>query len=172
MKLKKINLKNTNSRNDEAIKKIKKGMDNGIIITQKQNRGRGRYGKKWISIKGNLFMSIFYEVKKNILLKKITKDNCYLVKKSFSNLTKYKISIKPPNDLLIKSQKFCGILQETIIFRKKKFIIIGIGVNISKNPIIKDYLTTNLSKYAKKKINRNMVFTIIRKTFEKKLSKI
>ena len=172
MKLKKINLKNTNSTNDEAIKKIKKGMDNGIIITQTQNRGRGRYGKKWISIKGNLFMSIFYELKKNILLKKITKDNCYLVKKSFSNLIKYKISIKPPNDLLIKSQKFCGILQETIIFRKKKFIIIGIGVNISKNPIIKDYPTTNLSKYAKKKINRNMVFTNIRKTFEKKLSKI
>ena len=172
MKLKKINLKNTNSTNDEAIKKIKKGMDNGIIITQTQNRGRGRYGKKWISIKGNLFMSIFYELKKNILLKKITKDNCYLVKKSFSNLIKYKISIKPPNDLLIKSQKFCGILQETIIFSKKKFIIIGIGVNISKNPIIKDYPTTNLSKYTKKKINRNMVFTIIRKTFEKKLIKI
>ena len=172
MKLKKINLKNTNSTNDEAIKKIKKGMNNGIIITRTQKNGRGRYGKKWISIKGNLFMSIFHEVKKNILSKKITKDNCYLVKKSLSNLIKYKISIKPPNDLLIKSQKFCGILQETITFHEKKFIIIGIGVNISKNPIIKGYPTTNLSKYAKKKINRNIVFTNIRKTFEKKLIKI
>ena len=114
MKLIKTNLKISNSTNDEAIKRIKKGKNNGIIITQIQKRGRGRYGKKWISIKGNLFMSIFFEIKEKSLLKKITKDNCHLVKKSLSNLVKYRISIKPPNDLLIMGKKVCGILQETI----------------------------------------------------------
>ena len=38
---------------------IKKGLDKGIIITDKQTAGRGQHGKKWISLKGNLFMSVF-----------------------------------------------------------------------------------------------------------------
>ena len=172
MKLIKTNLKISNSTNDEAIKRIKKGKNNGIIITQIQRRGRGRYGKKWISIKGNLFMSIFFEIKEKSLLKKITKENCHLVKKSLSNLVKYKISIKPPNDLLIMGKKVCGILQETITYSKKKFIIIGIGVNIKKNPFIRNYPTTNLNKHAYIKLNRNIVFTNIRKTFEKRIGKI
>lgn len=117
-------------------------------------------------------MSIFFEIKKKSLLKRITKENCYLVKKSLSNLVKYKISIKPPNDLLIMGSKVCGILQETIIYSKKKFIIIGIGVNIKKNPFIKNYPTTNLNKHAYTKLNRNIVFTNIRKTFEKRIGKI
>ena len=56
MKLKKINLKIANSTNDVAIKKIKSGLCSGIVISQKQKKGRGRYGKKWISYNGNLFV--------------------------------------------------------------------------------------------------------------------
>ena len=35
-----------------------------IIICDFQKKGRGRYGKKWITLKENLFMSIFFETKK------------------------------------------------------------------------------------------------------------
>ena len=172
MKLKKISLKIANSTNDVAIKKIKSGLCSGIVISQKQKKGRGRYGKKWISYNGNLFVSIFFKIKKNTLLKKITMENCHLVKKSLDGLTKHKISIKKPNDLMIKGKKFCGILQEIMLHKQMKYIIIGIGVNINKSPFIHSYPTTSLREYAKKKINRNIVFTNIRKVFEKNINKV
>ena len=59
MKLKKYLFKSVTSTNDVAIKKIKKGKLFGTIIAKKQTKGRGRYGKKWISYKGNLFVSFF-----------------------------------------------------------------------------------------------------------------
>lgn len=167
MKLKKISIKATNSTNDIAIKKIKKGIKSGIVVAEIQKKGRGRYGRKWISIQGNLFTTIFFEIKKNCSLKEITNQNCNLVKKSLQKLVKYKISVKPPNDLLIKGKKFCGILQETIIHDCRKFIIIGIGININNDPNIKCYPTTNLNEFVKKRINKDMVFANIRKIFEK-----
>ena len=61
MKIKKFYFKSINSTNDKAIKIIKKTQVKfGIIVTETQKKGRGRYGKKWISIKGNLFTSIFF----------------------------------------------------------------------------------------------------------------
>ena len=56
MKLKKYLFKSVTSTNDIAIKKIKRGISSGIIMTNTQTKGRGRYGNKWVSIKNNLFM--------------------------------------------------------------------------------------------------------------------
>ena len=59
MKLKKFNFKIVNSTNDLAIKIIKNTNNKlGIVIAEKQKKGRGQYGKKWTSFKGNLFISI------------------------------------------------------------------------------------------------------------------
>ena len=85
MKLKKFNYKNVNSTNDVAIRKIKKGFNSGIVVSERQKRGRGRYGKKWISFKGNLLLSIFFEIKKNLSIQELTKNNCLSLKKIMSN---------------------------------------------------------------------------------------
>ena len=106
MKLKKFNFKKINSTNDTAIKIIKNtNIKFGIIVADKQTKGRGQYGKKWISYKGNLFVSIFFQLDKvNLSLAQMTKINCNLVKKFLSNYYKKKISIKLPNDLYIKKK--------------------------------------------------------------------
>ena len=146
MKLKKFNFKIVNSTNDLAIQIIKNTNNkSGIIIADKQKKGRGQYGKKWTSFKDNLFVSIFFQVNKvQLSLKDLTKINCFLVKKLLSNFYKGKITIKKPNDLLINKMKISGILQETLSKSDEKFIIVGIGINLIKSPIIKNYLTTNL----------------------------
>ena len=113
MKLKKFNFKIVNSTNDLAIKIIKNTNNkSGMVIAEKQKRGRGQYGKKWTSFKGNLFVSIFFQVSLvKLSLKDLTKVNCLLVKKFLSNFYKGKITIKNPNDLLISNMKISGILQ-------------------------------------------------------------
>ena len=60
MKFKIFRFKRVNSTNDTAIRIIKNSnYDYGMIIAEKQNKGRGQYGKKWLSYKGNSFTSIY-----------------------------------------------------------------------------------------------------------------
>ena len=168
MKLKKFNFKIVNSTNDQAIQIIKNTNNkSGIVIAEKQKKGRGQYGKKWTSFKGNLFVSIFFQVNTiQLSLKNLTKVNCFLVKKLLSNFYKDKIMIKNPNDLLINNMKISGILQETLTKSGDTFIIVGIGVNLIKSPIIKDYLTTNLFDLTGVKITPNNVALKITKIYE------
>ena len=169
MKLKKYAFNLVKSTNDVSIRKIKSKNNQGIVISNKQSNGRGRYGKRWISINGNLFMSIFFKINKNAKLKKITIKNCKIIKKAVSKFLTKKIEIKQPNDLLLNNQKFCGILQETFYDNNNKFLIIGIGINVVGCPKLNNYPTTYLNKYTKKRVDKLIIFRSIKQMFEKSI---
>jgi len=174
MKFKIFRFKKVKSTNNSAIRIIKNSnIDYGMIIANKQERGRGQYGKKWISYNGNLFVSFFYKLNHiNISLKQVTKINCLLVKKLLSIYYKKKITYKKPNDLLIDKKKICGILQEKISNLNKKYLIVGIGINLIKNPNLRNYPTTNLSELLKKKVPKNKIEKQIKKIFETRLTRL
>ena len=174
MKLKIFKFKKVKSTNNTAIRIIKNSNFNfGIVFSEAQNNGRGQYGKKWISYKGNLFVSLFFKIEKlNISFKKLTTLNCLLVKKKISKYYKKKIVFKRPNDLLINKKKICGILQETLIKSDQKFLILGIGINLVKSPYIKNYPTINLYELLNKKVSTNRVTDELKKIFEIKLTKL
>ena len=174
MKFKIFRFKKVESTNDSAIRIIKNSnTDYGMIIADKQINGRGQYGKKWISYNGNLFISFFYIFNHlSVSLKQITKINCLLVKKLLSIYYKKKIIFKKPNDLLINNKKICGILQENISKLNNKYLIVGIGINLIKNPNIKNYPTTNLTELLNKKISKNLIEKQIKKIFEIKITNL
>ena len=170
MKIKKYLFKSVTSTNDIAIKKIKEGIQSGLIVAKKQTKGRGRYGNEWIYLKNNLFISIFFILNNNINLRKLTNTSCKIVKKSLLKLLNKKIIIKKPNDLLINKKKVCGILQEIVFFKNKRFAIIGIGINVDRSPIIDNYPTTHLNYFLKKKITSFKIYNEINKNFESYLN--
>ncbi len=174
MKFKKFKFKRIKSTNNTAIRIIKKTKYNlGMVVSESQTNGRGQYGRKWVSSKGNLFITFFNELNKNNLsINAITKINCLLVKKSLSSFTSKKILFKKPNDLLIDKKKISGILQEVIFIKGKKFLITGIGINIKKNPIIRNNPATNLQEVTKKNISKLSVENKLKQLFEKNLSKL
>ena len=174
MKFKIFKFKKVNSTNNTAIRIIKNTNHKfGMIVSETQSNGRGQYGKKWVSYKGNLFVSFFLNLENlNIKLKQITKINCLLIKKLLSIYYKKKIVFKKPNDLLIDKKKICGILQETLVKLDKKFLIIGIGINLIKNPNIKNYPTTNLHDMTKKKLSKKKIESELKKIFELKINKL
>ena len=174
MKFKKFKFKKVKSTNNTAIRIIKKtNYNTGMVIAETQEKGRGQYGRKWISSKGNLFVSFFNEFnKKNLSISAITTINCLVVKKLLSRFTRKKILFKKPNDLLIDKKKISGILQEVIFKKDKKFLITGIGINIIKNPIIRNYPATNLQEVTKKSISKLNVEKKLKQLFEKNLSKL
>ena len=173
MKFKILRFKRLRSTNDTAIRIIQNSnLKYGMIIAENQSHGRGQYGKKWLSFKGNLFVSFFYSLENlNLTLSQITKLNCLLVKKMISKYYKKKITYKKPNDLLIKGKKISGILQEIIHKNNKKSLIVGIGLNLVKNPIIRNYPTTNLNDLINKKVSKKKIEIELKNVFEKNLSK-
>ena len=79
------------------------------------------------------------------------------------------IKIKNPNDIMINKKKICGILNEILFYDNLKFIVIGIGINISNSPKLRDYPTTFLNENTKKKISKIEIFNQITKAFELKI---
>ena len=174
MEFKIYKFKKVKSTNNTAIRIIKNSnLAYGMITCENQKNGRGQYGKKWVSFKGNSFVSFFFKLENlNISIKQLTKLNCLLVKKLLSVYYKNKIIYKKPNDLLINKKKICGILQETLIKLDKKYLIVGIGINLIKSPQIKNYPTTNLYELIGKKISKIKIENELKKIFELKLSKL
>ena len=158
--------KKVNSTNDIAIKKIKKGFSRGLVQAEIQKRGRGQHGKKWISYNGNLFITIFFKIKKKISLKKITFKNCSKIKKVISKLIKKNLTIKRPNDLLLNKKKICGILQETTTYNNSLFMVLGIGINLIKNPKIINYSTANILDEAGISVSKKIIIKHIINEFK------
>ena len=145
------------STNDYSINLIKKGISiKGIVFSDAQTKGRGTYGNSWISNVGNIFCSIYKKVKNRKSIREAQLNSLKVVIKYLKKIgiQKKKIIIKPPNDILIDNKKICGILVESIEYKKKLYLIVGIGLNLISSPKIRNYETTFLKKYIKKNINK------------------
>ena len=169
-----IKFKSVKSTNDEAHKFIKKNMVKPTLITtENQTKGRGTMGKKWISLKGNLFISIFFVINNSkINYKQFALLNAYLIKNILSKYVLKKISIKWPNDLLIEKRKICGILQEIKQYKEKHFLIIGVGINTCVTPKTKNFRASSLQNFTRKKLNNNKILIDIKNKYEKLISDI
>ena len=148
MKFEILKFKSVTSTNDVAISLIKeRNKLTGCISSDLQTKGRGTYGKKWISEKGNLFFTLFFPLDEKcpsfqefsiinpVIILDIVKNYC----------DEKKLRLKFPNDIMYDGKKICGLLQEHIIQNERKFLVIGIGLNIVTNPNINNgYKATNI----------------------------
>jgi len=171
MKFEIFKFENVTSTNDAAINLIKeKQRLTGCVYADIQTKGRGTHGKKWVSDKGNLFGSLFFPLEDNyppfnefsiintIIISDVIKYFCY----------KENVNLKFPNDVFVNRKKICGVLQETIISGNRKFLIIGIGVNIVSNPDINNkYQATNILLETKKKPKIKEIIDLIISSYEK-----
>jgi len=169
MKIKIKRYKKVKSTNDIALRLIKNNNCEPVLITsEKQTRGRGRARKKWVSKKGNLFISLFFKFdQRKINFEQYAVLNAFLLKKVISKIISKHIKIKWPNDLLINKKKFCGILQEVIKFDNFYYLIVGIGLNTNIAPQNKSFKSTSLKNILNKKINNKKILKKIVIAYEK-----
>ena len=112
-------------------------------------------------------MTVYFSLKRKIEIKTLSKKVYKLIKKSLEKFVNEKITIKLPNDLLIKGSKVCGILQETVNYNNNKFFIIGIGINLVKGPKINNKQVSFLQKYNNNRIKKSDIYKKIKNNFEK-----
>ena len=116
-----------------------------IVIARKQNIGKGRMGRNWISPEGGLWMSI-------ILIPDFSVDNIIFtqfigalaVADAIFENTKICCKLMWPNDVLINEKKVCGILIDVHVENETKKIVMGLGLNANiASSLINDYLTSH-----------------------------
>ena len=155
------------STNDIAFNAALSGEVEGTsYLAHTQTEGRGRNQNKWTSSKGNLFLSTIIKPKSD---KSMWHQLSVIVGFSIvqvlvdlgvnSNL----IDLKWPNDVLVDNKKISGVLLES----SDNFIIVGIGLNILKTPILETkWGTTKLKDHLKGSINiKNIGLKILNKVF-------
>ena len=171
MKFEIFKFESVTSTNDVAINLIKEEQKEfGCVYADAQTKGRGTYGRKWVSDKGNLFGSIFFPLKNNYpTLDEFHIINPIIISDVIKHFCKKKnINLKFPNDIFVNGKKICGILQELITSNSKKFLIIGIGINIVSNPNINnDYQATNIFSETKMKLSIKEIIDKIIFSYEK-----
>jgi len=171
MKIEIFKFKSVTSTNDVAINLIKeKKKKIGCIYADIQTRGRGTRGRKWVSAHGNLFGSIFFPLRKNYPpFNEFSIINSVIISSVIEHFCeKKKISFKWPNDVFLNGKKICGILQELITLNSKKFLIIGIGLNVISNPNINNkYQATNILLETRKKPSIKKIINLIISSYEK-----
>ena len=142
------NYKKVGSTMIEAKKKFNN--KNLCILADEQINGKGRRGRKWISEKGNLYLSFLInyplDIKYHFIFNAaITNSVCELI----DHCCNVRSMIKWPNDILINNSKISGIISELYIKNKQKFIILGVGINIETSPEINNYPTVHSKIYNK-----------------------
>jgi len=119
------------------------------IRADRQSAGRGRRGRQWVSLPGNLFLSGAF---------RFGKDQRRLAQLSFAASLavhdalsvcdpKGALTLKWPNDVLLDGAKISGILLESGEDRIGRWLVIGVGVNIVSSPSGTPYPVTHLQPH-------------------------
>ena len=171
MKFEIFKFESVTSTNDIAINLIKEQQkEAGWVYADTQTKGRGTHGKEWVSDKGNLFGSIFFPLKNNYpSFNEFSTINPIIISDVIEHFCENKnINLKFPNDIFVNRKKICGLLQELITFDNKKFLIIGIGLNIISNPDVNNkYGATNILSETEKKPKIKEIIDLLISSYEK-----
>ena len=167
-----IHLSEIDSTNDYAKKLAKEGKINFVVLADKQNSGKGRWGRVWYSDEGGLYFSMVLDSKLynpkvvNLLVPISTIE-------TLKNYVDKEIGIKFPNDIMVKVngsyKKLGGILVELT----EDYMIIGIGINVNnqiRNEIRE--IAISLKEIVGREVDKVKIFNDFLKTFENYLEKL
>ncbi len=141
----------------ETARKIAEAGCNEVVVSERQNRGRGRLKRKWNSPYGGLYFTI-------VLKSGIPAVYSYLYNFAAASVTAHILNehfsipatVKWPNDILVGDRKIAGVLLEIKGESScLESLNIGIGINVNNIPEDKKACSMKLLKnreYARKDV--------------------
>jgi BirA family biotin operon repressor/biotin-[acetyl-CoA-carboxylase] ligase len=112
-----------------------KDLDGTVIISERQKNGRGRIGKRWISPKGGIWLSVILKPKIAAAFSPVLSCVAAIaVCDTVNEKTKLRSNIKWPNDIVIRGRKVSGVLVDVSTEAENvNYAVIGIGINANVN---------------------------------------
>ncbi|NPB08000.1 MAG: biotin--[acetyl-CoA-carboxylase] ligase [Aquificae bacterium] len=101
-----------------------------VLAADRQTKGRGRRGRKWLSQEGGLYFSFLLNPADFPDLLPLPIAVGLGVAKALENLG-FQPGIKWPNDVYLSEKKVCGVLAEL----KGRKLIVGVGINVNQREI-------------------------------------
>ncbi len=131
-------LDDVDSTNAEARRRAEAGQTGPLwIVARRQNAGRGRRGREWVSETGNLYSTLLTTTPKGpaeaaqitfVAALAVADLLCTFVPAPL-------VTIKWPNDVMIEAEKASGILVESGAHENGLlWLAVGIGVNLAHAP--------------------------------------
>lgn len=122
-----------------------------IIVSAQQTAGRGRRGRSWESLPGNIYFTyITYQSCTLLKAPQLSFVACVAVGEVLRSFLSppHTLLYKWPNDLLLNGKKVAGILLETLSIPNKKEIayLIGCGINLVTSPLEARYSPTSFQE--------------------------
>lgn len=99
-----------------------------VVVAETQSAGRGRRGRSWISIPGNLFLTVVARSPPDRPLAQLSFVAALALGDALSEVAD--VAYKWPNDVLVRGRKVAGILVEA----DRGAAAVGVGVNLVAAP--------------------------------------
>ena len=166
-------LSQTNSTNEDAWQYFRDGSPEGtLVITDNQQRGKGRRQNKWVSTNGkSLTFSFILQpelpLEKLGLLPLLTGVS---IVKAIQSETSIQTGLKWPNDIMLNEKKMGGILIESKPSQNRLGVVVGVGLNINESitdfPESLSKQSSSLSMHTGEKYSRERILSAILNEFE------
>lgn len=147
-----VELDEVDSTNAEAMRRAAAGERGPIwLLARRQMAGRGRLGRTWSSLEGNLMATLLFEPGLPVarqgelsLVAGVAAHAAITVLRPIPRLR-----LKWPNDILIGDAKLGGILVECTAIGNAAVAAVGIGINLVGAPQIMGRSTTAIAYHAR-----------------------
>ena len=138
------------STNEELQRLARTGAPEGTLLwALEQTAGRGRRGRRWVSPRGNLYLSVLLRPRvPPAAAAQIGFVAAVALAEALATLLppERRIRCKWPNDLLVDGAKVSGILPEAeAAGGVAEAVVLGIGVNVASFPAEVPYPATSLA---------------------------
>lgn len=121
----------TGSTNDDVAALAREGAAEGLWLrAERQNAGKGRQGRAWVSPPGNLHASTLVRLQAGDPPAPTLALVAAVALHEAAVRHEPRARIKWPNDLLVDGAKLAGVLLE----RQGDAVVIGFGVNLARHP--------------------------------------
>lgn len=145
-----IELEEAASTNDEAARLAVDGAPDGTVVwAHRQTAGRGRRGRRWVPVEGNLYLSVL--MRPNVPLGQAAALSFVAGVAVGDAVAGYladpgRVAHKWPNDVLVGGAKIAGILLEASGGARgaADWVVVGCGVNVAGHPDIAGLAATDL----------------------------
>ena len=173
-----IKVNATNSTNDYLKDLMRKQyLENyTVVVANDQQKGRGQRESIWFSEAGkNLTCSVL--VKDLILsttdLFSLNVAVAISIYEALNILTRKKIAVKWPNDIMAENKKICGVLIENAIQQNGEiFSVIGIGLNVNQENFENLPNVTSLKLLDKKEFDLDKILNVFLEKLQQNISLI
>lgn len=140
-------LEECDSTNIEARRLIAERAPSGSWISARRQRsGRGRQGRAWVGVEGNLYLSVLIRPERRDRLTWVGLAAGLALARWVREVSGVDAKVKWPNDILVGGRKLAGILCESVGSVDGVSVIVGVGLNCAATPEVADRAVTSLAR--------------------------